>query len=270
MDYERINLEIIKTLSKYNIFAIYLFGSCYRKELKESSDIDIAILGELNIDDRLTIISELTDKLHRNIDLVLFDRVDTSFQAEILYNSEAIYNADNDLKAKTEFKVYSKYLTLQEDRAIVINSIYDRGTIYEMEAVILNKVESIERCIKRIKEVVNYSDFSLKNFDHQDSILLNLQRACQQSIDLAMYIVSQKSLGLPKTSKEAFTILEKNSILSKLTRENLGKMVGFRNIIIHEYQEIELEAINYILENRLNDFKLYTTEIIKFLKNDKS
>lgn len=130
MDYNKINSDIITTLSKFNIRVVYLFGSCYRRKLKENSDIDIAILGELSIDERLAIIAELIEKLQRDIDLVLFDKVDTSFQAEILYNSDIIYNIDNELKTKTEFKVYSKYLTLQEDRANVIDSIYERGAIY--------------------------------------------------------------------------------------------------------------------------------------------
>ena len=46
----------------------------------------------------------------------------------------------------------------------------------------------------------------------QDSIILNIQRACEASIDLAMHIVSDLKLGLPKTSREAFKLLEDNNL----------------------------------------------------------
>lgn len=133
-----------------------------------------------------------------------------------------------------------------------------------MERVVLNKIESIERCIKRIKETVERADFDLNNFDFQDIIILNLQRACQQSIDLAMYIVSNKKLGLPSNSRDAFIILKDSKIISDEISLTLTRMVGFRNIIIHEYQQIELKVIEYILENGLDDFLNYSKSILYY------
>lgn len=133
-----------------------------------------------------------------------------------------------------------------------------------MERVVLNKIESIERCIKRIKETVERADFDLNNFDFQDIIILNLQKACQQSIDLAMYIVSNKKLGLPSNSRDAFIILKDSKIISDEISLTLTRMVGFRNIIIHEYQQIELKVIEYILENGLDDFLNYSKSILYY------
>lgn len=133
-----------------------------------------------------------------------------------------------------------------------------------MERVILNKIESIERCIKRIKETVERADFDLNNFDFQDIIILNLQKACQQSIDLAMYIVSNKKLGLPSNSRDAFIILKDSKIISDEISLTLTRMVGFRNIIIHEYQQIELKVIEYILENGLDDFLNFSKSILYY------
>jgi uncharacterized protein YutE (UPF0331/DUF86 family) len=66
--------------------------------------------------------------------------------------------------------------------------------------VILNKVSIIERCIKRIHEEYDNNPDHLENYTKQDSIVLNLQRACEASIDLAMHIVADKKLGLPQKS----------------------------------------------------------------------
>ncbi len=138
-----------------------------------------------------------------------------------------------------------------------------------MEIVVLNKIESIERCINRLKEIKSRKDFTLENYDYQDIVILNIQRACQQAIDLAMYITSIKSLGLPKSSRESFSLLAKESILSSDVEKKMLKMVGFRNIIIHEYQKVELGVVDYILENGLADFTLFTREILKYTKDNR-
>lgn len=135
-----------------------------------------------------------------------------------------------------------------------------------MRRVILNKVESIERCIRRINEI--YEEGSLEDYLYQDAIILNLQRACQQSIDLGMYLVSKLGLGIPKTSSEPFELLKEENIISKETADKLKKMVGFRNIAIHEYQNLNINILRSIIENNLDDFLEYNREIIDFLKKE--
>lgn len=61
--------------------------------------------------------------------------------------------------------------------------------------VVLNKVATIERCMNRVREVYNDNPENLMDFTKQDSIILNIQRTCEASIDLAMHIVSDLNLG---------------------------------------------------------------------------
>jgi uncharacterized protein YutE (UPF0331/DUF86 family) len=70
--------------------------------------------------------------------------------------------------------------------------------------VIINKAASLERCVKRIREVHAGDDKNLyENLTSQESILLNLQRACEVSIDLAMHVIRKRRLGVPQDSREA-------------------------------------------------------------------
>ncbi len=64
--------------------------------------------------------------------------------------------------------------------------------------VLYNKIEIIERCLIRIKEVYADDQKNLEDYTKQDSIVLNIQRAIEASIDIAMHIVSEKKLGIPK------------------------------------------------------------------------
>jgi len=130
--------------------------------------------------------------------------------------------------------------------------------------VILNKISIIERCIKRIHEEYDKNPKNLENYTKQDSIILNLQRACEASIDLAMHIVAVKKLGLPQQSRDAFTLLEAEGILSSPLSDKMKAMVGFRNIAVHDYQEINLVILRKILDDHLVDFFEYTKTILMY------
>ena len=130
------------------------------------------------------------------------------------------------------------------------------------EVVLINKYGIIERCIKRIEEIYENNPANLENYDKQDAIILNLQRACQAAIDIAMYIVSVKNLGLPQSKKGAFTILEENKIIDSDMAKNMRGMLGFRNIAVHEYQELDLDVIKSIIENHLQDIIEFAREML--------
>ena len=130
--------------------------------------------------------------------------------------------------------------------------------------VILNKIETIERCINRIKTVYDNNPDNLKDYTKQDSIMLNIQRVCEAAIDLAMHIISVKKLGIPQNSRDAFEVLSSNSIIDENLSKNLKAMVGFRNIVVHDYQSINLNIVETIINNHLDDFYNYIYCINKF------
>lgn len=131
------------------------------------------------------------------------------------------------------------------------------------ELVIINKYGIIERCINRINEIYENNAENLKDYNKQDAIVLNLQRACQAAIDIAMYIISVKNLGIPQSKKGAFTVLEENNIITPEMAKQMRGMLGFRNIAVHEYQELDLDIIQSIIENHLQDILQFAKEMLK-------
>ena len=121
--------------------------------------------------------------------------------------------------------------------------------------VVLNKAGAIERCIARVREEHGGDDENLmNNFTRQDSIILNLQRACEATIDLAMHIVKVNSLGVPQESRDAFSLLSDADLLEIKAAEKLMKMVGFRNIAVHDYKKMNLDIVKSIIHNDLDVF----------------
>jgi len=132
-----------------------------------------------------------------------------------------------------------------------------------MNDVIINKIATIERCLTRIDIVYKeVGDKFSTDYTRQDSIILNLQRACEAAIDIANFINKQKKLGIPQSSRDSFELLLKAQLLPEILTLNLKKMVGLRNIAVHDYQELNLPIIKYVIEHHLTDFE----EFIKVIK----
>ena len=131
-----------------------------------------------------------------------------------------------------------------------------------MNDVILNKAAIIERCVKRIREVYDHDPANLSDLTKQDSIILNIQRACEASIDIAMHIVSERKLGIPRSSRDAFKMLQEAGILDADLANRLMSMVGFRNIAVHDYQSLNLDILKAILDRHIDDFKRFTQIVL--------
>lgn len=127
-----------------------------------------------------------------------------------------------------------------------------------MDDVVLNKAAVIERCLARVREV--YADDErnlLENLTRQDSIILNLQRACEAAIDLAMHFVRKGRLGIPQDSREAFEILASAGQVSREQATKLRLMVGFRNVAVHNYQSLNLAIVREIIGSHLDDLAFF-------------
>lgn len=132
-----------------------------------------------------------------------------------------------------------------------------------IDDVILNKTEIVKKCIKRAKEEYAHNPKNLENYTKQDSITLNIQRACEAVIDLGMHVIAERDLGIPQTSRDTFEILQNNKIIGHEMSERLKAMIGFRNIAIHNYQRLNLKIIQAIIEKDLKDLLYFTDVILK-------
>ena len=132
----------------------------------------------------------------------------------------------------------------------------------ENKLVILNKYETIEKCIKRINEEYEGTPYNLEDYRRNDAIVLNLQRACQAVMDIATYVVSTKALGMPHSNSDAFEILYQNHLINEETLKNMKGMIGFRNIAVHAYREVDDEILQEVIENHLEDLTEFARQML--------
>ena len=135
-----------------------------------------------------------------------------------------------------------------------------------MDKLILEKkVDSILRCLNRIDDRIPDSEYDfLRDFDAQDVVILNLTRAVQLSVDIATHILSTTNQPVPSTMAEAFISLERINIISAEIADKMKRSVGYRNVAIHNYDDIDLSITYDIANNHLGDFKEFIKQILHY------
>ena len=131
-----------------------------------------------------------------------------------------------------------------------------------MNDVVLNKIQSIQRCVMRARDELRAAGARFPtDYTRQDAAILNVTRACEQAIDLANHVIRRAKLGVPTDSADSFELLVKAGLVPPALGAKLRKMVGFRNTVIHEYQDVDLEIVQAVIEVGLEDLVAFTDRV---------
>ena len=128
--------------------------------------------------------------------------------------------------------------------------------------IVTAKVATIDRCLQRISETRGERRAILLPVEAEDIVVLNLQRAVQAAIDLATHVVAAEGYALPDSVAAFFSVLEGHGILESPLAERLRRMVGFRNIAIHDYQALDARIVEAIVSRHLTDLRLFAARVI--------
>ena len=92
-------------------------------------------------------------------------------------------------------------------------------------------------------------------------VVHTLQLAAQAAIDVASHIVSDERLGEPRTNAELFELLHRARWIDANLSRSMRNLAGFRNIVVHGYEDVALEIVKDIVRNRLVDLLDYVAAI---------
>lgn len=113
------------------------------------------------------------------------------------------------------------------------------------------KAARIERCVARAREELDASPSFLTDFTRQDAAILNIQRACELTLDMGNMVIRHFALGLPRSSRDVFGLLAQHGWLTPDECTTLQHMVGFRNIAVHEYDVLDIAIVQSIIRTDL-------------------
>lgn len=130
------------------------------------------------------------------------------------------------------------------------------------QLVVERKIESLRKCITRVEQRCPATlEELITDLDAQDVLVLNLTRSVQLCVDISMHILSTLNRPIPDTMGQAFTELAAASVIDKELADDMCKAVGFRNIAVHNYEEINWAIVFAIARNKLDNFKQFVTQI---------
>ena len=135
-------------------------------------------------------------------------------------------------------------------------------------STVARKIATLVRCVERARsEFVQAGAAFRQDFTRQDAAILNVTRACESAIDLANMVVRARRLGVPGEAREGFALLERNNLLRADLSSRLQRMIGFRNIAVHQYQDLDLSIVESVIQNNLDDL-LEFAEIVRLLLDE--
>ena len=126
--------------------------------------------------------------------------------------------------------------------------------------LIAKKLAQVETYVSELRKLSTPAKIE-NDLREQRFVEHTLQIAIQAALDAASHIVSDERLGEPNTNRELFDLLARAGFLDSELATRLQDMVGFRNILVHGYDSVDLAIVRDVVENRLDDLLQYVKAI---------
>ena len=132
-----------------------------------------------------------------------------------------------------------------------------------VDDVLINKAATIERCVARAREEYQVDpDGFADNHTRQDAAVLNIQRACEAALHMGQHLIRREKLGVPQSARDVFNLLAQADWIDVVLADGLKRMVGFRNIAVHDDQSLQLPITVNIITRHLDEFLRYSAAIL--------
>lgn len=95
----------------------------------------------------------------------------------------------------------------------------------------------------------------------------SLQVCIQICLDTGAHLIAEYGFRRPRDNRDVFTVLLQEKIISSDLHDRLGNMAGFRNIIVHDYTEVDDAIVYNVLQEHLVDFEQFATAISVFISD---
>jgi uncharacterized protein YutE (UPF0331/DUF86 family) len=126
--------------------------------------------------------------------------------------------------------------------------------------LVAKKLAFIETCVRELQTLAHPEQIQ-DDLREERFVEHTLQLAIQAALDVGSHIVSDERLGEPETSRDVFRLLGRAGFVSPDLRGRLEQMAGFRNVVVHLYQDVDLGIVRDVVENHLGDLLEFAAAI---------
>ena len=130
--------------------------------------------------------------------------------------------------------------------------------------VIEQKIESLRRCVERVRQKCPATADALAgDVDSQDILTLNLTRAVQLCVDIGAHLIAETDNPAPDTMGQTFDVLAELGVIPHEIAVRMKKAVGFRNIAVHNYEAIDWRIAHAIATRHMSDFVAFAKAVVE-------
>lgn len=132
--------------------------------------------------------------------------------------------------------------------------------------VIKKRINSLEEYLEILRGLQKYSlEEFLSNPEHYGSAERFLQLAIETTTDIGNHIISSLKLGEVNWYSDVAILLEEKKYITPGLREKWIRMIGFRNILVHDYLDVDRKIVHHVLQNGLDDLEELKKSFAEFL-----
>ena len=130
-------------------------------------------------------------------------------------------------------------------------------------------MSELDLYLKQIREFSSVTADGYRNdWKLQRIIERTLQMMIETCADIASHIASDRGMRTPTSYADAFKVLSENNIINEELCVIMEKMAKFRNVVVHQYEQVDAEIVVLILRKHLEDFERFKEAVLAYLKSD--
>jgi len=130
-------------------------------------------------------------------------------------------------------------------------------------------IKDIQETLKLIESFKKYElNQIVSDFHLYGSLRYAFIELIGRAVDINQHIIKEKDGEVPQDYAETFKILAKINVLEQDFANKLSKSVGLRNVIVHEYEEVDDKLLYNSIDIALEQYPRYCQAILEFIKKN--
>jgi uncharacterized protein YutE (UPF0331/DUF86 family)/predicted nucleotidyltransferase len=270
-------------LRRHNVQLAYLFGSILRERRGPLSDVDIAILPDIERYHWLNTYSDIySDLCHifgaDNVDVLMLNEAPPPIAFAVIRDGLLIYlgeGAEEVEFAEEAIFAYHDTQPLRDEHWHYLCQRIKEGLSKAMRKVDKDKINlllgKMDEAIIRLKGISSIGEeefLAEENWQTRALAEHFLRIAIEAAIDVGRHIIVAKGLGIPERYKDVGRILKENRVVTQRLGDKLVEMAGMRNILVHLYWDIDYHRLYEAITTQLSDFDEYACCILDFIAEE--
>lgn len=133
--------------------------------------------------------------------------------------------------------------------------------------VIRRRLEKLDTFLGYLEDAQSYSfDEFQSDIEVYSAVERNLQLAIEALSDMASHVIVDENLGSFERARDLPGLFEEHGFIGEEERNTWKDMISSRNVLVHEYVDIQRSRVYEILQHRLDDIRHLSHVFDRFLE----